>query len=65
MQVQDDFSSLQMKKNPNFAPDVPFATAISFAYQKLFIVMRLLSIYVVTQILSGKQGANLPKKHLE
>ena len=54
-----------MKKNPNFAPDVPFATAISFAYQKLFIVMRLLSIYVVTQILSGKQGANLPKKHLE
>ena len=50
-----------MKKTPTFAPDVPSATIISFAYQKLLIVIRLISTYVLTLILSEKIGANLQK----
>ena len=49
-----------MKKTPIFTPDVPSITATVFAYQRL-IVMRLISIYVLTLILSGKLDANLPK----
>ena len=50
-----------MKKTPTFAPDFPSATIISFAYQKLLIVIRLISTYVLTLILSEKIGANLQK----
>ena len=61
IQVPNGFLSLQKKKTPIFAPNVSSATAISFAYQRLLIVMRLISIYVLTLILSGKLGENLPK----
>ena len=61
MQVQNGFSSLKMKKTPIFAPDVPSATALSYTYQRILIVMRLISIYVNKLILIGKLGASLTK----
>ena len=64
-QVQNSFSSLQMKKSPIFATDVSSATAISFAYQWLLIAIMLISMYVPTIILGGKIGANLPKWQLQ
>ena len=35
IEVQNGFSSLQMKKKPILAPDFPSAKAISFTYQRL------------------------------
>ena len=61
IQVQNGCSLYKWKKVLFFKPAVLSTTAILFANQKLLTVMQLVSIYVLTLILSGKLGANLPK----
>ena len=38
MEVQNGFSYFYIWKNTHFAPNVPFATAVLFEYQRLLIV---------------------------
>lgn len=49
-----------MKITPVFGSDLPSAAAISFEYQRVLTVMRLISIYALKLIASEKLCANLP-----
>ena len=50
-----------MKKNTYFCTRCPFAKAMSFAFQRLPVVIRLISIFVLPLIVNGELGAHLPK----